>query len=343
MTVRLLCIANPSAYEGATTDIPLSYARLAAHPDIELYHADTSSMTDRTTGTIAAVEIPDGFEPNAFFALERAPTVSLRTDDLDVAFCRTLKPFFPGYLRALQRHTPGLLFVNDPAGIERQIQPGFMLDAAADWMPPALIPSSASDTLAFLREHGTIVAKRANSCGGRGVYRISNDGALLAENVLAGSQRFENVESLHEMLSASGSVAFLLMQYLSGVVRGERRVIAVDGEVYGGYVRRSTTGHWVQNLPMGASPAPTEVSADEHTLVSATSAAYKAHGIHVLGYDLLQDSDRSWRVSEINAGNIGGLFRLEDLGVEGVRDRFVDWLHRFAKRRACSTQSPGST
>ena len=44
---------------------------------------------------------------------------------------------------------------------------------------------------------------------------------------------------------------------------------------------------------------------------------------------VIQDDDGVWRVSEINAGNVGGIFRLEELGITGVTDRFVGWLHRF--------------
>ena len=50
------------------------------------------------------------------------------------------------------------------------------------------------------------------------------------------------------------------------------------------------------------------------------------------GYDLLQNDSGSWTISEINAGNIGGLFRIEYLGVPGVTDRFVAWLHAYYDR-----------
>lgn len=325
MTIRLLCIANPSAYRGAATDIPLSYARLASHPDVELFHTNTFSMMD-VGEAIEAVRVPEGFEPEEFFSLERARKVSLRPHELDVAFCRTLKPFPAGYLLALQRRASGLRFVNDPFGIDRQLQPDFVLDAAARWMPTSLMPTSARELADFLSEHETVVAKRANSCGGRGVFRVSSEQGLSTDNVLEGTRSFESIEALHQMLSAGGTIPFLLMRYLPGVVHGERRVIVVDGEIYGAYLRRSTTGHWVQNLTMGGTPEPTKVTERERELVGATSSVYRSHGIHVLGYDLLQDDHDSWKVSEINAGNVGGLFRLERLGVPGVAHRFVTWL-----------------
>ena len=106
--------------------------------------------------------------------------------------------------------------------------------------------------------------------------------------------------------------------------------MAVDGEVYGAYLRRSADGHWVQNLSMGGTATPAHCGELERRLVQATSPHYARHGIHILGYDLLRDDDGQWTISEINAGNIGGLFRLEQMGAGPITDRFVRWLHRFA-------------
>ena len=104
------------------------------------------------------------------------------------------------------------------------------------------------------------------------------------------------------------------------------RVVVVDGEIYGGYLRRSADGHWVQNVSLGGGCELVPVGSTERVAIAATFQAYQRAGIHVLGYDFLRDDDGSWRLSEINAGNVGGLDRLEHLGVRGVTDRFVDWL-----------------
>lgn len=329
MILRLLCIANPPAYAQAQTDIPLSYAQLAAHPEIELFHANTTAMM-QPGPTLAATHVPSGFAPDDFGDLHRQPTAPLPLDAFDLAFCRTLKPFPPGYLAHLKTKTSSLRFVNHPAGIERQLEPSFVLDVAACWMPPTIVPRDASEAAAFLAKHQTVVAKRSNSCGGRGVYRVSHEGGFRTDNILEGEQSFANIEALYDKLTENRTLTVLLMRYLPRVTEGDRRIVVVDGEIYGAYLRRSLEGHWVQNLSMGARTERIPVSEQERDLVDATSRVYQDHGIHVLGYDLLQDDDGTWKVSEINAGNIGGLFRLEQMGVEGVTDRFVQWLQKLA-------------
>jgi glutathione synthase/RimK-type ligase-like ATP-grasp enzyme len=113
------------------------------------------------------------------------------------------------------------------------------------------------------------------------------------------------------------------------VVEGDRRIIVVDGEIYGAYLRVSPEGHWIQNVSYGAGCELMPVEARDREIVAATCQPYLDAGIHVLGYDLLQDDKGEWIISEINAGNIGGLFRIEYLGVPGVTDRFVNWLQDF--------------
>ena len=66
--MKLLCIANPNAYQHAITDVPLSYARLAAHPDVELYHTETTAMMGMDS-RINAVAIQAGFMPDEFRTL----------------------------------------------------------------------------------------------------------------------------------------------------------------------------------------------------------------------------------------------------------------------------------
>ena len=235
----------------------------------------------------------------------------------DVAFCRTLKPFPYGYLERLVEWSRQMRFVNDPAGIQRQLELTFLIDAASAFIPPSLVTSDRSAAERFLSRHGTIVGKRSNSCGGRGVYKIWRDegGALNSDNVVEGTRSFATFAALFRHLANEGAGPLLLVRFLPRVTEGDKRIVAVDGQVFGAYVRRSAQGHWIQNVSYGAQCELAAVSEEEQVVVASTCPHYRDAGIHLLGYDLLKDDDGTWTVSEINAGNIGGLFRLEDLGV----------------------------
>lgn len=327
--MRLLLVANPGAYRDTATDVPLGYARLAAHPVVELYHADTRDML-ATGDAIRATPVPPGFTADDFHDLPHRSTVDYASTHFDLAFCRTLKPFPAGYLERLAERASSLRFLNHPAGIRRQLEPSFLLEAAGEFLPPSLITADEGLACRFQARHGAIVAKRVNSSGGRGVYRIAPlaDGAMHMDNIVEGERDFGGFSDLFAALSSGGTEPLLLMRFLPRVVEGDKRIVVVDGEIYGAYLRTSPRGHWVQNVAAGSQSRLAEVNDTDRRVVDATSGHYRGHGIHILGYDLLTDDDGQARVSEINAGNIGGLFRLETLGVTGITERFVRWLRQ---------------
>jgi glutathione synthase/RimK-type ligase-like ATP-grasp enzyme len=282
---------------------------------------------------VQVARVPVGFMPDEFRTLPERPTVALPLSHFDLAFDRTLKPFPDGFYHHLKRFAAaGLRFVNDPTGIERQLSPEFLLEAAAGRLPPLVLTVDAVEAAGFFVTHGTVVAKRPNSCGGREVFRLTakGDGSIETDYIVEGQRRYTDFPSLFRHLSHDGRTPVLLARYLPRVREGDKRIVVVGGEPYGAYVRRAADGHWVQNVSRGGTCEIADVSDADRALIIETSLNYLAAGINVLGYDLLRNDDGGWLISEINAGNIGGLFRLEYLGVPGVTDRFVEWLRRFA-------------
>jgi glutathione synthase len=327
--LRLLLIANPARYASSVTDVPLGYARLAAHPDVELYHAETSAMM-AASDHIEATPVPLGFMPDEFHTLPDRPTVSLPPEHFDLAFDRTLKPFPDGLYDRLTALSDRLRFVNDPAGIQRHLAPDFLLRAARGHLPPTLLTDDAAEAAAFFAEHGKVVAKRPNSCGGREVFRLSTrgDGRIDSDNIVEGQRGYPDFDALFAHLSHHGREPVLLARFLPRVCEGDKRIIVVGGEIYGAYLRRAADGHWVQNVSRGGTVDLDVVTDSDRKLIEDTGDAWLELGINVLGYDLLRDDGGGWLISEVNAGNIGGLFRLEYLGVPGLTDRLVAWMQR---------------
>ena len=329
--MKLLFIANPEAYRGSQTDVPAVYRRLARHPAIELFHADTGDIDARDR--IPAARVPDDLGGEDLRGLTSLVRRDCAPEDFDLAFCRTLKPFPPGYIDALCELADRLRFVNDPRGIRRQLDPTFTLEAAESVMPDSLVSAEPEAILAFLSRHTVAVLKTANSCGGRGVYRVECRGReLLAENLVWGCRRFADIEGLLGAMRGSSRESVLCMRYLPRVVEGDKRIVVVEGEIYGSYLRRSAAGNWIQNVSAGGRCEASEVTRREEAMVAATEPFYRAVGIHTLGYDLLRDDRGAWLVSEINAGNIGGFGRLEQLGQGDATGRLARWLIAFARR-----------
>ena len=268
-----------------------------------------------------------------FLALGDQTHNRIRLDDIDLVFCRTLKPFPPDHLDTLAPWEDWTRFINRPSSKKEQMKPDFLLKVAKDYMPETIVTTDWTEALAFFEQFQIIVAKRTNSCGGRGVFKIwHQQGTFHVDNVRLGTRAFPNFADVMTYLQSGQTEPIQFCRYLHRTDAGDKRIVVVDGEIYGSYVRRSKIGHWVNNVSSDGACTLAEITADELVAIHHTVRPYQALGLHTLGYDFLLDDDGTWRLSEINAGNIGGFARLELLTGQPVMDRFIAWLLDYAQR-----------
>jgi len=80
--------------------------------------------------------------PASFGDLSRQFTAKRPAQDFDLAFRRNLKPFPPGYLEELSGWSRLIPFLDDPAGIQRQLDPACLLDVPGPFLSCARLDSS---------------------------------------------------------------------------------------------------------------------------------------------------------------------------------------------------------
>ena len=343
--VRLLCICDPRAYPRLSSEIPLFYQRLARDAQASSFHLPATAVLDcdfNQPAPIPVATLPSMLSYDDFLDLNRVAlepdegrdnaAIVPASNDFDLIFCRTLKPFPPGYLQQLSRWEQFANFVNSPSRKIEQLHPEFLLQVAADYLPDTIVTNDSEQAQSFFERHRTIVAKRANSCGGRGVFKIwYQDRHFSVDNLNSGLYTFSCFKAVMTYIQGQPSEPMQLMRYLNRVDAGDKRVLVVDGEIYGAFVRRSKSGYWVNNISGDGECEPAEVSAAEREAIVRTVGQYRDRGLVTLGYDFLQDEDGTWRISEINAGNIGGFARLETLTHQPILQRFISWLVQRAR------------
>lgn len=334
--MKFLAICDPTRYKRRPLDVPTFYQHLAPKKQIDFFHVPSDRVFDNLTHSpqVQVAPVKGELSYERFLKLGDFAHYPISLEESDLVFCRTLKPFPPGYLNQLQHWEKFIKFVNSPTGKQEQLQPDFLLKAARLFIPPTKITANWQEALDFFTQNNhIIVAKQANSCGGRGVFKIEyRGGKFQVDNFLAGLREFEHFVDVMNYMQRSPRESLILMQYLSRVNVGDKRVVVVDGEVYGAYLRRSTSGHWINNISADGDASLAEVTAAEKEAIAATVGAYRDLGLHTLGYDFLMDDNGTWRISEINAGNIGGFAWLELLTGEPFMERFFVWLQEFARR-----------
>ena len=336
--MKLLSLCDPARYLYAPLDVPTFYQKLSQDNRVEFYHLPSPEVfTDRgftkTTASVLAIASNKSLTYNDFLSLGSQPQNPLNLADIDLVFCRTLKPFSAGYLDRLAQWETVTRFVNSPLGKQTQMRADFLSEVARDYIPDTLVTASCAEAIAFFEQHQTLVAKQSNSCGGRGVFKIwYQSGYFQVDNILTGVGAFTTFAQVMQFLQNGQAEPLQFCRYLHRTQEGDKRVVVVDGEIYGSYLRQSRSGHWVNNASQDGDCTLADISDDERTAIQQTVGRYQALGLHTLGYDFLRDDDGSWKISEINAGNIGGFARLELLTGKFVMNRFTDWLLSFSGR-----------
>ncbi|MFG6097863.1 hypothetical protein SPB21_21535 [Leptothoe sp. ISB3NOV94-8A] len=331
--MKLLSICDPTQYGSPPLDVPTFYQRLSLDPKLDFYHIPTPQVFTSQFPQVQTAPSVGDLPYKAFLKLGEHAQHWLSLHDIDVVFCRTLKPFPIGYLDALVTWEKVVRFVNRPSGKKEQMKSEFLLRIARDYIPETIVTANWTTALAFFEQFQVIVAKQANSCGGRGVFKIwYEDGTFHVDNIVTGKQSWSTFAAVMAQLQTNQTEPLQFCRYLSRTNAGDKRVVVVDGEIYGSYLRRSQSGHWVNNVSSDGGCTLADITTDEVDAIHRTVGKYQALGLHTLGYDFLLDDDGTWRISEINAGNIGGFARLELLTGQPVMDRLISWMLDYAKR-----------
>lgn len=215
--------------------------------------------------------------------------------DVDVVWMRQDPPFDLSYITAthlLERIQGETLVANDPASVRNAPEKLFVLDYAR-FMPPTAITRSLSDARAFLDRHGAMVVKPLHGNGGKAIFKVEADGA--------------NLSSLIEMFNTMWVEPHMVQAFVPGVVKGDKRIVLVDGEVAGAVNRIPGEGEIRSNLAVGGTAAKTELTAKEEEICAVLGPELKKRGLIFVGIDVIGGE---W-LTEINVTSPTGIVAID--------------------------------
>ncbi|WP_333573293.1 glutathione synthase [Sphingomonas sp.] len=216
-------------------------------------------------------------------------------DEADVVLMRQDPPFDLGYITAthlLERIADRTLVVNDPAQVRNAPEKVWVLDFA-QFMPPTLVTRSVDEAKAFLAEHGEIVVKPLHGNGGKAIFKIGRDGA--------------NLSSLIEVFNTAYREPHMVQAFLPDIVKGDKRIVLVDGEVAGAINRLPGEGEIRSNLAVGGSAAKTELTDREREICAVLGPELKKRGLLFVGIDVIGGQ---W-LTEINVTSPTGIVAID--------------------------------
>ncbi|MFT4625992.1 MAG: glutathione synthase [Myxococcota bacterium] len=215
---------------------------------------------------------------------------------LDVLLLRAA-PLRPTVISlAMMAQAYGVRVVNDPAGLLRVSHKAWLASQPSAHIPPSLVTRSRAAAQLFYESQGDgVVVKPARGSGGRAVHKVA-----------AGSP--EDMDEAFDGATLVGDGYVVIQRYLTEADDGEKRLLWLDGELIGGYLRQRAEGEFRHNLKRGGIAVPTEVTAADKRAARSITPALRQAGIRFAGLDVI-----GGYLIEVNALNPGGTYHTDRL------------------------------
>jgi glutathione synthase len=249
--------------------------------------------------------------------------LEVRLADVEAVFIRKDPPFDAMYLYAtliLERARGRTVIVNDPKGLREGNEKLYALHFP-QWMPKTLVSADAGHIFAFTKQvGGKAVIKPLDLAGGAGVMILSPDD--------------KNAKSIVELLTMDGRRYAMVQEFLPAVVKGDKRVLLLDGQVLGAINRVPRSDDFRSNIHVGGSVEACEVTKEERALVADIAPRLKEDGLIFVGLDVI-----GGKLTEVNVTSPTGI---QQLSQHEGRDRAIDVI-MFAERAAGDLRHAGKT
>lgn len=210
---------------------------------------------------------------------------------------------------ALLAQQQGIRVVNDPRGLLAVSHKSWLAGQRGVQTPPSVVTRSRAAAHLFLTEQPDgVVVKPARGSGGRAVSRVAPYAA-------------DQLDIAFDRAAAHGEGHVVVQQWLPESAHGEKRLIWLDGDLLGGYLRQRAPGEFRHNLKRGGVPCATGITDAEREAVHSLTPALRATGIRLAGLDLIG----AW-ITEVNALNPGGVHHADRLHGTRLSVQILDRL-----------------
>ena len=193
-------------------------------------------------------------------------------DESKAVLMRTNPPVDTAYLNAtfvLDLVDPATtIMINDPRGLRLCNEKLYAL-SFPDLIPPTIVAADSAAIRAFLREHGSAVAKPIDGFAGRGVLRLDEGDP--------------NLPSLIEISTCDGKRPVVVQTFLAQVAHGNKRLFLLDGEAVGAVYRYPSKGDFRIGNPSAEAPI---TERDRH-ICARLAPSLARDGLRMVGLDVI--------------------------------------------------------
>jgi glutathione synthase len=311
--MKLLFVADPLESFKTYKDSTFAMMREAASRGHELWACEAKDLVWQRGATVGAQarrftltgQAERWFEPEARtgIALAGMGAVLMRSDP----------PFDSEYFYAThlleQAEREGARVFNKPAALRDHPEKLAILEFP-QLIGPTLVTRHAAEIRAFHAEHQDIILKPLDGMGGMGIFRVGPDGL--------------NLGSIIETLNKHGAQTVMVQRYLPEIVKGDKRILIIDGEPVPHALARIPQGSEIRgNMAVGGKGVAQPLSARDREIATHIGPILAARGLLLVGLDVIGDC-----VTEINVTSPTGFQEITQQTGFDVARAFVDALER---------------
>lgn len=245
------------------------------------------------------------------FAYEILKEQALDLAKVDAVMLRKDPPVdihFMDHLTILELLQGKTLLINDPSSIKFAAEKIFPL-YFSEFVPESLVSQNKTLIKNFVAKHKTAVLKPLNQAGGRGVVKVQANDPSLA--------------SLMEILTQNETNFVIAQKYIPKALKGDKRILILDGNILGAFLRVPPKNDFRGNLHSGATLKKCGITKTDQKIVDTIAPVLKKMHLHFVGIDILDTY-----LTEINVTSPMGIREINVLNGEKIEKEIVDWLER---------------
>jgi len=315
--MNLLFVADPLEVFKTYKDTTFSMMREAARRGHTLLACEPRDISwesgRRVTAKVHEFKLTG--DAHDWFAVQSTRRIALA--ETDGVIMRKDPPFDSEYFYAThlleQAEREGAKVFNSPRALRDHPEKLAILEFP-DFITPTLVTRDAAEIKRFHAEHRDIILKPLDGMGGMGIFRVGPDGL--------------NLGSITETLNRGGAQTLMVQRYLTEIVKGDKRILVIDGEPVPHSLARIPQGSEIRgNLAVGGKGVAQPLSPRDREIAEAIGPVLAARGLLLVGLDVIGDS-----LTEINVTSPTGFQEITTQSGFDVARTFVDALEAAVSR-----------
>jgi len=317
--MKLLFVADPLTSFKTYKDSTFAMMREAAARGHELLACEPEDLMWQRGGRVSAAlraftltgtDSSNG--PHDWFEAQGEPRLTALAE-VDAVVMRKDPPFDSEYFYAThlleQAEREGARVFNSPRALRDHPEKLAIMEFP-QFIGPTLVTRSEADIKRFHAEHQDIILKPLDGMGGMGIFRVGPDGL--------------NLGSITETLNRGGAESVMVQRYLSEIVKGDKRILVIDGVPVPHALARIPQGSEIRgNLAVGGKGVAQPLSARDREIAEAIGPVLAQRGLLLVGLDVIGDC-----LTEINVTSPTGFQEITQQSGFDVAKMFIEALER---------------